>query len=160
MGKIISKNILKTVLDKEKKNNKTIVFTNGCFDILHRGHIRYLKKAKEYGDILVVGLNSDSSVRAIKGDKRPVVPEKDRAEILSSLNMVDYVVIFSETTPYDLIKLLKPDVLVKGADYRISEIAGADIVKNGGGKIARIKLEKGLGTSEIIKIISERYKRQ
>ncbi len=147
MGKVISKNILKRILDKEKKNNKIIVFTNGCFDILHRGHIRYLKKAKTYGDILVIGLNTDSSVKAIKGLKRPIIPEKDRAEILASLDMVDYVVTFSESTPYNLINILKPNVLVKGADYQVSEIAGADIVKKGGGKVKRISLEKGLGTS-------------
>lgn len=159
MGKIISRGVLKSLLDKERKNNKIIVFTNGCFDILHRGHVRYLKKAKKFGDILVVGLNSDSSVKAIKGPKRPIINEKDRAEILASLNMVDYVVLFSDNTPYNLIKSLKPDILVKGADYRISEIAGSDIVKKSGGKVKRIILEKGLGTSEIIKKISERYKK-
>ncbi|MDD5771912.1 MAG: D-glycero-beta-D-manno-heptose 1-phosphate adenylyltransferase [bacterium] len=158
MGKIISKNILKSILDKEKKKNKIIVFTNGCFDILHRGHIRYLKKAKKCGDILVIGLNTDSSVKTIKGPDRPIIPEKDRAEIMASLDMVDYVVLFSESTPYNLIKLLKPDILVKGADYEVSEIAGSDIVIKGGGKVRRIRLEKGLGTSEIIKIIRERYK--
>lgn len=159
MGKVISKNILKSLLDKAKKNNKIVVFTNGCFDILHRGHIRYLKKAKKCGDILVIGLNTDSSVKTIKGPKRPIIPERDRAEILASLNMVDYVVLFSDSTPYNLIKFLKPDILVKGADYQVSEIAGSDVVKKSGGKVKRITLEKGLGTSEIIKIIMERYKK-
>lgn len=159
MGRLISKIFLKKILDKEKKNNKIVVFTNGCFDILHRGHIRYLRKAKKFGDILVVGLNNDSSVRTIKGSNRPIIPEIERAEILASLNMVDYIVTFSENTPYDLIKFLKPDILVKGADYQVSEIAGSDIVKKNGGKVKRIKLEKGLGTSEIIEIIIKRYKK-
>lgn len=158
MGKVVSKNILNGILGREKKNGKTIVFTNGCFDILHEGHIRYLRKAKKYGDILVVGLNTDSSVRAIKGQNRPIIPQRSRAEVLTSLNMVDYVVLFSEETPYNLIKFLKPNVLVKGADYEISEIAGADIVKANGGKVVRVHLEKGFGTSEIIEKILERYK--
>lgn len=158
MGKVTSKNVLKGILGREKKNGKTIVFTNGCFDILHEGHVRYLRKAKKYGDVLVIGLNTDSSVRAIKGKGRPIVPQRSRAEILASLNVVDYVVLFSEETPYNLIKFLKPDVLVKGADYKISEIAGADIVKVNGGKIVRVRLEKGFGTSEVIKKILERYK--
>ncbi|MFH1287789.1 MAG: D-glycero-beta-D-manno-heptose 1-phosphate adenylyltransferase [bacterium] len=153
MGKVNSKNILKNILDREKKDDKIIVFTNGCFDILHRGHIRYLKKAKNHGDILVIGLNTDSSVKAIKGAGRPIIPGKDRAEILASLNMVDYVTVFSEKTPYNLIKFLKPNILVKGADYRVSEIVGADVVKENGGKIVRVRLEKGLGTSAIIKKI-------
>lgn len=158
MGRVVSKNILKSILAREKKDGKTIVFTNGCFDILHEGHIRYLRKAKKCGDVLVIGLNTDSSIRAIKGPSRPVIPQRSRAEVLASLNVVDYVVLFPEETPYNLIKFLKPDVLVKGADYEISEIAGADIVKANGGKVVRVRLEKGFGTSEIIEKILERYK--
>lgn len=158
MGQVISKSKLKKILDKEKGKGKNVVFTNGCFDILHLGHIRYLKKAKKFGDVLVVGLNTDASVRAIKGNKRPIIPEKARAEILASLTSVDYVVYFSESNPVKLIRFLKPDVLVKGADYSIDEILGRDIVEKEGGKVVRVTLEKGLGTSEIIKKIVKHYK--
>lgn len=158
MGKVTSKSVLKGILGREKKNGKTVVFTNGCFDILHEGHIRYLRKAKEYGDVLVIGLNTDSSVKAIKGPNRPIIPQRSRAEVLASLNMVDYVVLFSEETPYNLIEFLKPDVLVKGADYEVSEIAGADVVKKNGGRVVRVRLEEGFGTSEIIEKILRRYR--
>jgi len=147
MGKILS---LKRLLAVLRKRGKTIVFTNGCFDIIHVGHIRYLKKAKALGDVLVVGLNSDASIRKIKGDRRPIVSEKERAEVLSALGMVDYIVIFSEPTPLRLIKAIQPDVLVKGADWPEKEIVGADVVKARGGRVARIRLAKGRSTTDII----------
>ena len=136
------------------KRKKKVVFTNGCFDIIHAGHVRYLNKAKLLGDILVVGLNSDASVRVIKGPKRPIVPQRERAEILSALASIDYVVIFSGATPIKLIKAIKPDILVKGADWTPKDIVGADWVKQNGGRLARIKLVRGRSTTNIIKKIS------
>ncbi|MBI5888370.1 MAG: D-glycero-beta-D-manno-heptose 1-phosphate adenylyltransferase [Deltaproteobacteria bacterium] len=157
MKKIISlKNLTATLKTLRKK--KKVVFTNGCFDIIHAGHVRYLSRAKSLGDILVVGLNSDSSVREIKGEKRPIVPEKERAEVMAALSFVDYVIIFKETTPVKLISAIKPDVLVKGADWAASAIAGADVVKKHGGKIRRITLVKGRSTTNIIKRILELHR--
>ncbi|HBR16032.1 MAG: glycerol-3-phosphate cytidylyltransferase [Deltaproteobacteria bacterium RIFCSPLOWO2_12_FULL_43_16] len=153
-NKFVSLQRLKTILRSSRKK-KTIVFTNGCFDIIHAGHVRYLKKAKSLGDFLVVGLNSDSSVKKIKGEKRPIVPQKERAEVLSGLEAVDYVVLFNEPTPTKLIEAVLPDVLVKGADWASHEIVGADVVKAAGGKIARVKLVKGRSTTNIIKKILE-----
>lgn len=141
--------LVKTVKALRKKG-KRIVFTNGCFDILHAGHVRYLKRARSLGDALVVGLNSDSSIRAIKGETRPIVPEKERAEVLSALECVDYVVIFKEPTPLKLIEAILPDVLAKGADWAAKEIIGGGCVKNSGGRIARITLVKGRSTTNII----------
>lgn len=146
---------LKKLLHIIRKKDKTIVFTNGCFDIIHAGHVRYLNKAKSLGDILVVGLNSDFSIKMIKGEKRPIVPEKERAEVLSGLEAADYVVLFNEPTPIKLIKAILPDVLVKGADWASHAIVGADVVKKAGGRIARIKLAKGRSTTNIIKKILE-----
>jgi D-glycero-beta-D-manno-heptose 1-phosphate adenylyltransferase len=127
-----------------------IVFTNGCFDILHRGHVEYLKKAKLLGDILIVGLNSDSSVRRIKGDKRPINNESDRAIVLKELKSVDEVIIFQEETPLDLIKKIKPDVLVKGGDWKLEDIVGYEFVINNGGKVFSIPYIKGYSTTDII----------
>ena len=138
------------VIARLKQDGKRIVFTNGCFDIIHVGHIRYLKSAKELGDILVIGLNSDESVRKIKGDNRPIVSQGERAEVLSSIRSVDYVVIFNEDRPDKLIQQVKPDVLVKGADYKMREIAGAEFVKSYGGEVKRVVLLKGRSTSRII----------
>ena len=140
-----------------KRQRKKVVFTNGCFDVLHRGHIECLRKAKSFGDVLVVGLNSDSSVRKIKGDKRPILPQGDRAEILASLEMVDYVVIFREETPLDLIASLVPDVLAKGGDYKKDEIVGRDIVESAGGRVVRIRHVPGRSTKGIIGKIARRY---
>jgi rfaE bifunctional protein nucleotidyltransferase chain/domain len=134
-----------------KRTGRKIVFTNGVFDILHRGHIEYLTKAKSFGDILIVGLNTDASVRRIKGGQHPVQSQQDRAAILLALKAVDYVVLFSEDTPDKLISMVKPDILVKGADWKLSEIAGADFVKSYGGKVKRVKLSKGHSTSAIIR---------
>lgn len=146
-------------LERLRKKGGRVVFTNGCFDIIHAGHVRYLKKAKALGDILVVGLNSDSSVRSIKGDKRPIVPEKERAEVLSALWFVDYIVLFNEPTPIKLISALKPDVLAKGSDWAARDIVGGDVVRRSGGRIARITLVKGRSTTNIIKRILELHKK-
>jgi len=146
--KIINRAKLKEIILSLKNKGKTTVFTNGCFDILHIGHIRYLKEAKNLGDILIVGLNSDRSVSKIKHG-RPVTPEEQRAEVLSALYMVDYITLFDEDTPYELIKKIKPDVLVKGADWDIKDIVGNDIVKN----VRNIPLVEGVSTTEIIKKI-------
>ncbi|MCS6876385.1 MAG: D-glycero-beta-D-manno-heptose 1-phosphate adenylyltransferase [Aquificaceae bacterium] len=139
------------------RHEKSIVFTNGCFDILHAGHAYYLKKAKELGDLLVVGLNSDESVRRIKGQKRPIIPQSARAYLLDSLKPVDFVVIFEEDTPEDLIKAIRPHVLVKGADWEIENIVGADFVLSYGGRVERIEFEFNLSTSNIIGRILELY---
>ncbi len=133
-----------------RNQKKKIVFTNGVFDILHRGHVDYLRKAKSLGDILVVGMNTDSSVKKIKGPHRPIQNQNDRAVILASLKSVDFVIFFDESTPDNLIHFVKPDVLVKGADYKLEQIAGAEFVKSYGGKVKRIKLTSGRSTSKIL----------
>lgn len=142
--------VAKTVL-AYRRLRKRIVFTNGVFDILHRGHVEYLAKAKSFGDVLVVGLNSDASVRRLKGKDRPVQTQRDRAAILLALRSVDHVVLFSSDTPAKLISLVKPDVLVKGADYKESEIVGAEFVRSYGGKVRRVRLTPGRSTTHIIK---------
>ncbi|MFA7288693.1 MAG: D-glycero-beta-D-manno-heptose 1-phosphate adenylyltransferase [Melioribacteraceae bacterium] len=140
-----------------KTENKKVVFTNGCFDILHAGHVDYIEKAKEMGDILIVALNSDSSVKKIKGEKRPIVPENERAFIIASLKSVDFVILFDEDTPYELIKALVPDILVKGDDWSIENVVGKDIVEKNGGEVKTIKFVNFQSTTNIIKIIQERY---
>lgn len=132
-----------------RKNNQKIVFTNGCFDILHRGHVEYLKKAKELGDILIVGLNSDESVRNLKGNSRPIINEYDREFILSELKSVNYVIKFEEETPYELIKIIRPDILVKGGDYKNKYVVGQDIAK----ELKLIEFVKDKSTTNIIKKI-------
>ena len=127
-----------------------VVFTNGCFDILHRGHVEYLSKASDMGDVLVVGLNTDASVKRLKGEGRPVNNQEDRALVLASLSFVDAVVLFDEDTPYELIKVVRPDVLVKGADYKPEEIVGHDMVTSYGGKVQTVPLVEGYSTSSII----------
>src|SRR6056297_926342 len=148
----------KSVFKYFQKLNDKIVFTNGCFDILHVGHVRYLNKAKQLGDILVIGLNSDSSVKIIKGEKRPIIPEKERAEMLLALKAVDYVVIFEEETPYSLIKEINPDILVKGGDWDIKDIVGGKIVKKNGGMVKNINYVNGKSTTNIIDKILENYR--
>src|SRR4030065_2436815 len=150
MGKILNWNELKQTIDKLKADNNKIVFTNGCFDIIHAGHIRYLKEAKALGDILIVGLNSDTSVSTIKPG-RPVNPQDQRAEVLSSLDMVDYVTLFDEETPYELIKLLQPDILVKGGDWNKEDIVGSDIAK----ETYSLPYIKGISTTELIQKIKK-----
>lgn len=149
-SKIQNGDSVRPLLEKIKSEKKTIVFTNGCFDILHPGHVYYLNHAKNMGDCLVVGLNTDASVKRIKGPKRPLVCEKDRARVLASLESVDYVVFFDDDTPQKLIEIVKPDILVKGGDYRKNEIAGADIVKAYGGEVATIDFLDGFSTTEMI----------
>ena len=149
--KILSWNDLKAILDLNR--DKKIVFTNGCFDILHVGHLKYLKKAKELGDILVVAINSDSSVRKIKGEKRPINLEDDRAYLLSGLACVDYVTIFSEETPYKIIDFLKPNILVKGADYKNKEVVGSNLVD----EVKLIEFVTGKSTTNIIDKICQKY---
>ncbi|NMM47044.1 D-glycero-beta-D-manno-heptose 1-phosphate adenylyltransferase [Marinigracilibium pacificum] len=132
------------------KEGKKVVFTNGCFDILHAGHVEYLEKASEKGDYMVIGLNSDSSVRNIKGPERPIVTQHARARVLAALGFVDLVVFFDEDTPLQLIQQLKPSTLIKGADYNISNIVGADFVIENGGSVETIELVEGFSTTNII----------
>lgn len=148
---------LKKIAGTLKRQGKKIVFTNGCFDILHVGHVRYLTKARKMGDLLIVGLNTDRSVRMIKGDKRPIVPEKERAEVLAALEIVDYVVLFDEPEPLRLIAALKPDILVKGADWSKGEIVGREMVEKAGGKVARIPLVPGSSSTNVIEKILSVY---
>ncbi len=144
-------------LKKEKFQTKTIVFTNGCFDILHRGHVEYLARAKSLGDILVVGINSDSSVKRLKGEKRPINNEIDRAIVLSSLACVDFVIIFEEDTPYNLIKQIRPNILVKGGDWKKDQIVGADLVTKNGGQVFSLPYLKNYSTSKIIEEILRKH---
>ena len=146
MSKIKSLPALRKIITQLKKQKKRIVFTNGCFDFIHPGHVKILRQAKNKGDILIVGLNADSSVKKIKGSQRPIMNEKARAEVLAALETVDYVVLFKEPTPYNLIQKLKPHILVKGADWSKGKIVGADLVK----KVCTIKLSPGHSTTNII----------
>ena len=136
-----------------RQNGKSVVFTNGCFDILHRGHVHLLRQAKAAGDLLIVALNSDRSVQEIKGDKRPVLPETDRIELIGAMEMVDYVIVFDEPDPYKLIAAIKPNVLAKGGDWSAEKIIGADVVEQAGGRVVVIPYLKGFSTSEIIERI-------
>jgi D-glycero-beta-D-manno-heptose 1-phosphate adenylyltransferase len=149
-SKIITYENIRQILALWRFHNFKIVFTNGCFDILHRGHIEYLAKASSCGDVMIVGLNSDKSVKSIKGPERPVQDEVTRALVLGSLQFVDKVILFDEDTPHELIKLVQPDVLVKGADYLPEQIVGYDIVKAKGGEIVTIELTEGHSTTGII----------
>ena len=157
MNNILSKASMKFLREKFKEEKKKVVFTNGVFDIIHSGHIDYLVKAKALGDILIVGLNSDSSVRRIKGEKRPIVSQTDRAFVLSNLKPVDYVVLFEEDTPLEIIKALVPDVLVKGADWSLDKIICSDVVLNKGGEVKNISFVNDQSTSGIIDLIVSRY---
>ncbi|MFH1622430.1 MAG: D-glycero-beta-D-manno-heptose 1-phosphate adenylyltransferase [Candidatus Omnitrophota bacterium] len=150
-NKIFTINRLAKILFYLKKRNKKTVFTNGCFDILHIGHITYLNKARKLGDALVVALNSDSSVKSIKGKNRPINKLKDREKTISSLECVDYICHFNQNTPLETIKRLKPDILVKGGDWKNKKIVGSDFVKNSGGKVITIPFVKGYSTTKIIK---------
>ena len=152
-AKIVGLEKLKRLLATWKFQDKKIVFTNGCFDILHLGHIDYLSKAKDEGDILVIGLNTDNSVSRLKGKTRPFSDESSRAKILASLQFVDAVVLFDEDTPYELIKFVQPDVLVKGSDYKPEDIVGYDIVKAKNGKVVTIDFLDGYSTTAIEKKI-------
>ena len=157
LSKILEQNNLVKKLRSFRESGKSVVFTNGCFDILHVGHVRYLSEAKAEGDILVVGLNSDESVKIIKGNNRPIVEQEQRAEVLAGLGCVDYVTIFNEPDPLKLIQAIEPDVLVKGADWPEEEIVGSDFVKSKGGKVARVSVVPELSTSRIINRIAKMY---
>ena len=148
--KILNRESLEEKLNLWRKEGKTIVFSNGCFDILHRGHVEYLSKAADLGDILIIGLNTDASVKRIKGPSRPVNDEKARAVVLAALEFVDAIMFFEEDTPYNLIKNVQPDVLVKGKDYKAEDIVGYDIVTNKGGKVETIELVEGFSTTNTI----------
>ncbi|MDZ4660896.1 MAG: D-glycero-beta-D-manno-heptose 1-phosphate adenylyltransferase [Pseudomonadota bacterium] len=149
MGQVLNLQDLQIALTQKRKNKK-VIFTNGCFDILHAGHVTYLDAAKALGDILVVGINSDESVKSLKGPTRPIQCEEDRAKILAALVSVDYVVVFGEDTPKDLIKKLEPDILVKGGDWPVDKIVGADFVKSRGGLIKSLPFVEGKSSSAII----------
>ncbi len=158
MNKITDMNNLVRNLNTLRKSGKSIVFTNGCFDILHAGHVRYLTEAKSKGDILVLGLNSDKSVRLIKGEKRPVVCHDQRAEVLAGLWCVDFITVFDEPDPLELIQTIKPDILIKGADWSEENIIGSDFVKANGGKVERISVVPDISTSRIIQDIIQLHK--
>ena len=157
MNKIVHQSEIEAIAAGKRAENKQIVFTNGCFDILHAGHVNYLAAAAAQGDLLILGLNSDQSVRRIKGEKRPVVSQGHRAQVVAALACVDYVVIFDEPDPEALIKKVKPHVLAKGADWAEDEIIGGDFVKQNGGRVARIILEPDISTSLIIEKIVNTY---
>ncbi|MFH1594186.1 MAG: D-glycero-beta-D-manno-heptose 1-phosphate adenylyltransferase [Candidatus Omnitrophota bacterium] len=153
--KIKTLNELKRIVRAAKKMRKKIVFTNGCFDIIHFGHVSYLKKCKELGSVLIVGLNSDSSVRRIKGRGRPVTKERERSIVLSALESIDYVTIFGDSTPGRIITSLTPDILVKGGDWRKKDIVGADHVKRFGGRVVTVPFVKGYSTTSLIERIKK-----
>jgi len=157
--KIKERKELLRIIKELKAKRKRIVFTNGCFDLLHIGHVRYLEKAKGLGDVLVVGVNSDISVRKLKGPQRPIRPEEERAEILSSLGCVDYVTLFSELDPLKLISSLHPDVLVKGGDWTKEQIVGGDVVERSGGEVVIIPFVGKASTSNLIENILKRYEK-
>ena len=156
------KNKLKTwdeitnIINKLKSENRKIVFTNGCFDILHSGHVQYLSEAKELGDILILGLNSDSSVKRLKGNDRPINNEKERAVVLSALYSISYIVIFEDDTPYNLINHIKPDILVKGGDWKPENIVGSDIVSSYNGEVKSLSYIDGKSTTDIINKLKEK----
>lgn len=151
MGTVIDQQSLRDILDHLRAEGKKIVFTNGCFDLIHVGHVRYLKEAKNLGDVLIVGINSDASVSRIKPD-RPIVPQDQRAEIVAALESVDYVILFDEATPYELIRSIQPDVLVKGGDWKREDIVGSDIAK----ETLSLPYVEGVSTTAIIEKIKKR----
>jgi rfaE bifunctional protein nucleotidyltransferase chain/domain len=157
MGKVYTLQSLVEQRTLWKKQQKKVVFTNGVFDILHRGHVEYLSKAKSMGDILIVGLNNDASVKRIKGELRPIVSEEDRAFVLSQLVCVDAVCLFEEDTPLDIISAIIPDILVKGADYNIDAIVGKDVVERAGGTVQTIEFIPNRSTSNIVETIVNRF---
>ncbi len=155
-NKIHSRQQIIEIAEIWKRKGEKVVFTNGCFDIIHLGHVDYLEKARELGSRLIIGLNTDSSIRRLKGTERPVQDERSRSRILASFEFTDAVVLFDEDTPYNLIKVIKPDILVKGNDYAPENIIGADIVKGYGGQVITLELITGYSTSEIIKKIKDK----
>lgn len=153
-GKIKSAPRLLETLKGLRSRGKKIVFTNGCFDIIHVGHVDYLSKARQKGDVLVIGLNSDASVRRLKGNGRPINREESRAKVLSALSFVDYVTIFNEDTPDRIIRSIAPDILVKGGDWKIEDIVGADFVKSRGGRVVTVPFVKGHSTTSLLNKIA------
>jgi D-beta-D-heptose 7-phosphate kinase/D-beta-D-heptose 1-phosphate adenosyltransferase len=149
VGTVLSRNDAKSVF-QELKKTKQVVFTNGCFDLLHVGHVRYLQEARKQGDLLVVGVNADASVKRLKGPQRPIQNENDRAEILAALGCVDFTVIFSEDTPLELIREIGPQVLVKGGDWKVEQIVGSELVLAAGGKVLSLNFVDGRSTTNII----------
>ena len=152
-GKLKSLNEAAEIARQARKNGKSVVFTNGCFDLLHRGHVHVLREARANGDLLIVGINSDRSVKSIKGASRPILPQTDRVELIAAMEMVDYVVLFDESDPYQIIAAIKPTVLAKGGDWSAEKIIGADIVAQNGGRVAVISYLPGFSTTEIIERI-------
>lgn len=155
LTKLISPDQISALVESLHARQQKIVFTNGCFDLLHAGHVLYLESAKNLGDILIIGLNSDASVKRLKGPERPINPEEERSVVLAALEAVDYVVIFDEDTPLELIKQVRPDVLVKGGDWSVDQIVGADEVFSSGGTVRSIDYKEGLSSTNIIKRIRE-----
>jgi D-beta-D-heptose 7-phosphate kinase/D-beta-D-heptose 1-phosphate adenosyltransferase len=158
--KIKQRDALKVLLDDKRQRGKTIVFTNGCFDLLHVGHVKYLQKARQLGDLLVLGLNSDASIRRLKGPKRPLIDQEERAHILAALDCIDYVVIFDEDTPLELISALRPHVLVKGGDYTPEGVVGKEIVESYGGRVELIRFVDGRSTTSIVEKILQQYREE
>ncbi len=155
MGQLVSQDTLRALRRRFRRQGRRVVFTNGTFDIIHRGHVEYLTKARALGDVLIVGLNTDASIRRIKGEGRPINPNRDRAAVLAGLAAVDYVCFFGDNTPARLIRSLVPDVLVKGADWKEGEIVGSDVVRAHGGAVRRIRLTPGRSTTSIIRRIAD-----
>jgi len=155
MGEVILRTELVKLRSEWKHQRKKVVFTNGCFDIIHRGHVEYLTKAKELGDILIVGMNTDASVQRLKGPTRPVVDQDDRAFVLAALNAVDFVCLFDEDTPIELIRTIVPDVLVKGSDWSVDKIVGKDVVEGAGGKVQTIDFVPNRSTTSLIQKIAK-----
>lgn len=156
-GKLKSVVEITAIAAQARRNGQIVVFTNGCFDLVHRGHVHLLRAAKAAGDLLIVALNSDRSVREIKGTKRPIMPETDRIELIAAMEMVDCVVLFDEPDPTALIDAIKPDVLAKGADWNADKVVGADLVEKSGGRVVRIPYLRGFSTSEIIERIVKQH---
>lgn len=151
--KIVSKEELNVILDTINSKNQKIVFSNGCFDLVHRGHVEYLAKASDLADVLILGLNTDQSVSQLKGAQRPLQDQVARAILMAGFDFVDYVVLFDEATPYELIQFIQPDILVKGKDYKMEDVVGYDIVTKKGGTVQTIELTEGYSTSNIIEKI-------
>jgi D-beta-D-heptose 7-phosphate kinase/D-beta-D-heptose 1-phosphate adenosyltransferase len=157
MAKILSLDRLRTERERMRRLGRRVVFTNGCFDLIHTGHIRYLQEARRLGDALIVALNSDRSVRELKGERRPILDQNERAEVMAALGCVDYVTIFDEPTPREIIAVLLPDVLVKGGDWGVDQIVGRDDVEAAGGEVLSLPFVEGCSTTDLIERIVRRY---
>jgi len=157
-NKIVNRTEARSIVNTWQNNGSKVVFTNGCFDLVHRGHVEYLAKAAEKGDKLLLGLNSDASVKRLKGESRPIVDEDSRAVLLAAFEFIDLIVLFDEDTPYELIKTVQPDVLVKGADYKVEDIVGYDVVMQRGGAVETITFVEGFSTTNIVEKIAKEIK--